>query len=451
MTESAFTSCLLDSQQELMPLLPGANIAQVAQIRSNGLYQFRKMGLPTMRDEPWKYTNVRSIDKNMFHFSTRPENGIEALDLATHQIESCCSHQMTFVDGWYSPEHSSMDELADSVELTSLGHLMESCGEAASPTEIQRIMGYLETVSNNAQHGFQAINAALVADGAVVKISKSVEKPIELLFISTGSSKQLLNLNNFIFAHNSAVATVIERYISLDSTEYLTNTSLIVELGENSSLSHYRIQNESKSAFHIGRTEVQQDSGSKFRSCSISLGAAIGRHEIEQKLREEKTECELNGLYIGQEKQHIDNYTNIVHEHPDGTSSENYAGILDGNSRAVFHGRIVVAPGAVGTNARQQNRNLLLSRNAEADTKPQLEIYADDVKCAHGATVGQLDEDAVFYLRSRGMGEEEARAVLTQAFTAELVDGIENEHVREHVAQLVRTTLHTEINLKKAA
>ena len=291
----------------------------------------------------------------------------------------------------------------------------------------------------------------MVADGAVVKISKSIEKPIELLFISTGSSKQLLNLSNFIFAHDSVAATVIERYISLDSTEYLTNTSLIVELGKNSSLKHYRIQNESKSAFHIGRTEVQQTSGSKFRSCSISLGAAIGRHEIEQKLREEKTECELNGLYIGQKRQHIDNYTNIVHEHPDGTSSENYAGILDDNSRAVFHGRIVVAPGAVGTNARQQNRNLLLSRNAEADTKPQLEIYADDVKCAHGATVGQLDEDAVFYLRSRGMGEEEARAVLTQAFTAELVDGIENEHVREHVAQLVRTTLHTEINLKKAA
>ena len=454
MRESLFATNLIQSHDALVARLPSVAVPAIADVRAQGMEHFRQVGVPTMRDEAWKYTNLRAIEKNEFRMSLKQASDLQKSDIAELELDSCDTFRMVFVDGWFCPMLSNLEDLPQGVEINSLATVVSRSGPGNTDRLLDQVLEQLQVTSKNPTHGFQAINTAFVADGAIVSVANSgtIEKPIELLFVSSGAeSRSFCNLNNFVFVEGDSDIAFIERYVPLADAEYLTNSSITVGIGANARCSHYRIQNESSEAHHIASANVLQQGSSKYRFYTVSVGASLDRHEITQVLNDEHAECELSGLCVGQGRQHIDNYTNIVHESPRGTSREYYKGILGDRARSVFHGRIRVAPGAQGTDAEQQNRNLLLSRDAEADTKPQLEIYADDVKCAHGATVGQLDEEAIFYLRSRGLGNEEARAVLTQAFATDIIDSIELDGVRKYVEKLIRNALNTDLNLKRAA
>ena len=321
------------------------------------------------------------------------------------------------------------------VEVISLARVLS--GERIVESSVYEfVTERLQERASQGSDGFTALNSALAADGAVIHVRQDVrsERALEILCVSSGDAgRRMSNLNHFVFAESGSQLNVLECYVSIADSDHLTNSSITFRIGSDAAVDHYRIQNESERAFHIGSSKINQDRNSRYRIYSLSIGALLDRHEVNESLDGENSRCELKGLYLGSGKQHIDNYTTVAHACPNGTSDEYYKGILDDRARSVFHGRIRVDMDSQHTDAQQQNKNILLSRNAEADTKPQLEIYADDVKCSHGATVGQLDENAVFYLRTRGLSEKQARAVLTRAFASEIVQDIEIEALREQV------------------
>ncbi|MDE0309733.1 MAG: Fe-S cluster assembly protein SufD [Acidiferrobacterales bacterium] len=433
--------------------LPGSSVDSVAQLRKSALARFELTGLPRITDEQWRYTNIRLLEKHLFELSQCSQSSPGDVDINRWRLPEADTYRAVFLNGWFSAELSDLVNLPDSVSVLSLAQILDSSTDADSHC-FKFALQELQTMSANAEHGFAALGAGLSADGAVVRVDSdaSLDKPLELLFLSQDDAdSRFCNVNSFIHAGRGARLQLIERYLSLGDTTHLTNSSVTFNLEGDAQVDHYRIQNESESAFHIGSAKTRQKDSSRYRIFSISLGARLNRHEVTQSLDGEHAHCELKGLYIGKGNQHIDNYTTIAHECADATSEEFYKGVLDDHARSVFHGRIKVAPGAQHTDAQQQNRNLLLSRNAEADTKPQLEIYADDVKCSHGATIGQLDENAVFYLRSRGLTQQQARTMLTDAFAAEIVREIELDPVLTEVSNLVQQKLSSDHPVQEAA
>jgi Fe-S cluster assembly protein SufD len=277
-----------------------------------------------------------------------------------------------------------------------------------------------------------------------------LHEPIHLLFVSTAHGKPTLSQpRNLIVLGVGSQATVIETWAGLSDEVYFTNAVTEVVLGDNARLDHYKLQGEAAGAFHIALTQVQQGRDSRFNSHSVALGAALARNDLRALFASQGSECTLNGLYMATGKQHLDNRTLIDHQSPRCTSRELYKGVLDGQSRGVFSGRVLVRHDAQKTDASQTNKNLLLSDEAVVDTKPQLEIFADDVKCAHGAAVGQLDEDALFYLRSRGIDQEAAKGLLTYAFASEMVNLIPLAPLRERVRELVASRLPAWEKLKE--
>ena len=433
--------------------LPGSSIDSVAQIRKNALARFALTGLPRMTDEQWRYTNIRSLEKHQFELSQSSDCKPDGVNISEWRLPKADTYRAVFLDGWFCSQLSNLENLPDTANICSLAEILEFPTNANTQS-FELALQELRSMSANAEHGFTALGAGFAADGLVVQVGSDVtlDKPLEVLFLSQrDADTRFCNVNNFVYAGKGANFQLIERYLSLGDTNHLTNSSFTFNLEADAQVDHYRIQNESECAFHIGSAKTRQKDSSRYRIFSISLGALLNRHEVIQSLDGENSHCELKGLYIGRGNQHIDNYTTIAHECADATSDEFYKGVLDDRARSVFHGRIKVAPGAQHTDAQQQNRNLLLSRNAEADTKPQLEIYADDVKCSHGATIGQLDENAVFYLRSRGLTEEQARTMLTDAFAAEIVNDIELEPVLTEVSNLVQKKLSSGNSIKEAA
>jgi len=311
------------------------------------------------------------------------------------------------------------------VTITSLADAL-----SARPEVLE---AYLGRCLPDVSHGFTALNTALLADGAYVHLSRgvSLEQPIHILYVTTDEAEaMLMQPRNLVVAEPDSQATLIEHYVANGETAYWTNTLTEVVAEANASVTHYRLQEEGLRAFHVGGLHVHLDRDSRFTSHGIDFGGRLVRNELRSVLDAEGAECHLNGLSVLGGRQHVDNHTHIDHASPRGTSREFYKGILDGRARGVFHGRIVVHPHAQHSDAEQLNHNLLLSRDAEADSKPQLEIYADDVKCSHGATVGQLDTDALFYLRSRAVDEAAARDLLTYAFARDVLQRIGLEPVR---------------------
>lgn len=453
MRESPLVRHLLEQGSSYRTNLPGTDVAAISQIRENAFRRFSLLGLPRLTDEAWRYTNVRRLEKTTYSLATAKSADVGKIDLEDVQIPELDVFRMVFLDGWYDEELSELQGLPNGVNIRSLAEIL---ADADSGRKLQPkfIFDNLKSASESASHGFAALNVAFAGDGAYVQLEAGVElpKPLEILCISsTGAINRLSNLNHFIEVADGAKIEIVERYISLLETSYVTNSSVSLKLASESKVDHYRIQNESEQAFHIGAASVHQQQSSKYRIFSLSFGALLSRHEVAPSLDGEKSHCDLLGLYMGRRSQHIDNYTVIAHESPNCSSNEFYKGILDDRSRAVFHGRIIVKPDSQKTDAQQQNKNLLLSRNAEADTKPQLEIYADDVKCSHGATVGQLDADAIFYLQSRGLSSEEARALLTKAFAVEVVEKIDLADLREYVFSLVDHSLSVTDQVREAA
>jgi len=401
-------------------------------LRKAAISRFAEIGLPTTRDEEWKYTSIAPIAKVRFgHASSKPA-GVKPGILATVMFGELTKHQLVFVNGHYSERLSSLVSLPQGVKVGSLAAAIVS-----RPTVVEAYLGRYAGYQNRA---FVALNTAFMEDGAFVHVSKGrvIDEPIHLLFISTSEGEATVSYpRNLIVLDSDSQATIIESYAGPAGQSYLTNGVTEVVVGENALLDHCKLERESERAFHVATLEGRLNRSSQFVSHSIALGGTWVRNDVNVALDGEGSDCTLNGLYMGGGERHIDNHTRIDHVKPHCTSRELYKGVLDGKSKAVFSGKIVVWKDAQKSDAKQTNKNLLLSQEASIDTKPQLEIFNNDVKCTHASTIGRLDEDAVFYLRSRGLDLEAARGLLTYAFASEVVSPIKVAPVRAELDRLL--------------
>lgn len=399
----------------------------VQALRQGGIARFAELGFPTVRHEEWKYTNVAPIAKLPFKpVAEYSRDGLSSEALEQFSFGGMPGLRLVFVNGHYSTEFSKVPAKADGLKAGSLA--------AALHTDADLIQQHLGRYARGTDNAFPALNTAFFQDGAFVRIPAGLvlEEPVHLLFLATtheaGAAVQPRNL---ILAEKQSQATVIEHYVSLADAPYFTNAVTEMVLGDNAVVEHCKIQDESAEAFHIATIQAQQNRNSRVQSHSISIGARLARNNINLVLAGEGCDSILNGLYIVKGDQLVDHHTVADHTQPRCNSHEFYHGILDGKAHGVFNGKIFVRPGAQKTDAKQTNKNLLLSCDATVDTKPQLEIFADDVKCTHGATVGQLDDEAIFYLRSRGIGLDTARKMLVHAFASDIINRIKVAPVRE--------------------
>lgn len=406
-------------------------------LRERAGESFEELDFPTTRVEEWKYTNVAPILKTPFRQVFDLElHGLRAESIGPFTFAESRRSQLVFVNGLFSRELSNLSGLPNAVVVSNLADVPAELGKVVSD--------HLGVYADYRDQTFTALNTAVIGDGAFVYIpnGKAVETPIHLLFISMASEPTVSHPRVLIVAGEGSIATVIESYCSLGEEVYFTNAVTEVFVAPGATLDHYRLQEESERAFHIGRTEVYQERSSHYTSYAISLGAEIARHDLNVALTDEHIETTIDGLYVVTGKQHADNHTTIDHQKPHCTSHQLYKGILDDRSRAVFNGIVFVREGAMLTDAHQLNKNLLLSSEATANTKPQLEIFADDVKCSHGATVGQLEDEELFYLASRGIPKEQARALLTYGFAEDVISKIKLKSVHDQLDKRVLDKLH---------
>lgn len=395
-------------------------------VRRQAIERFAELGFPTTRLEEWKFTNVDPIARMPFHSSEFRADGLPAglvadLPLAHAAFEEGCS-RIVFVNGHYNPQLSS-SVLPDKLIASSL------------TSAIKRDLPGVKLLATHAtfqNQAFVALNTAFLEDGAFISVPRDVtlDAPIYLLFVSTAAEPIASHPRSLIIVGENSQASIVEDYLAIGDGAYFTNAVTEIVARENSVVEHYKIQDENESAFHIATVQVNQERSSKFTHHSISFGGALVRNDVNVLLDGEGAECTLNGLYLAAHKQHVDNHTVIDHSQPHCSSHELYKGILDDNSSAVFNGSIIVRKDAQKTDARQSNKNLLLSENATINSKPQLEINADDVKCSHGTTIGHLDDDSIYYSRSRGIGAKEARSVLTYGFANDVLTRMKLEAVR---------------------
>jgi len=416
--------------------LPGSGLSWLRQIRKGALARFEQMGFPTPRQEDWKYTRVTPIEKRAFRSALKSRVELQPADIATYRLAALGAHQVVFVNGRYSPRLSEPGDLPKGVTVRSMAEALERI-----PAEVERHLNRYVEVDASA---FTALNTAFMEDGVYVHVAPGVDasQPIHLLFVHTPDEEELCtHPRNLIVCEEHARALVIETYAGLGDARYFCNPVTEAALAPSADLEHYKLGREGLQGFHVSTLQVHQARASRFASHSVSFGGSLVRNDINVRLDDEGTDCLLNGLYMVGGRQHVDYHTRVDHARPHGSSREYYKGILTGRARGVFNGRVYVHPDAQKTDAEQHNANLLLSRDAEVDTKPQLEIYADDVKCSHGATVGQLDENMVFYLRSRGVEESLARALLTYGFARDVVDRMSLSAVRSGLEDLLVSRL----------
>ena len=426
--DSACAGGFLAAFGERQARLAGASLPWLRCARSDALERFAVLGLPTTRDEDWKYTSVAAIERRVFGIAAEasPDRQLAAV-VARHALDG--THRLVFVDGHYVPALSHVGALPAGARVGSL-----ALAVTAYPDRLA------ESFANDgaADSGFGALNAALWSDGAWIELAPGVELelPVHLLFLTTCNDLASFP-HNLIHAGAGAAVTLIEHHAGPDDASYLTDAVTRIVLGQGARVAHTKLQQEGRRSFHIAAIHAEQAQDSRFGSHAFAFGGQLARSEIATRFGAEGCEAQLVGLYVGSGRQHVDHHTCVDHARPRGTSREIYKGVLDGNSRAVFNGRVIVRADAQQTDAQQSNRNLLLSDSAEIDTKPQLEIWADDVKCAHGATVGQLDADQLHYLRSRGIDEAAARALLIRAFAADTLGGIEHAGLRARLQTLL--------------
>ncbi len=409
----------------------------LAPVRQRAFARFAEVGIPTTRDEEWRFTPVAPLLEHPFAPVSAAARPLAAAELAPFIFGHTEWPMLVFVDGRYREELSVLPELADGVTLGSVAE--------AVTRDHPLVREHLGRYAGPEATPFTALNLAFVRDGVLLHVPAGVTlaQPVHALFVSTGDTTDAAaHPRNLIVVDAGARASFIESYVTLaPGARYLTNTVTEMVLGPQAWMEHSRIQRESESAFHLGFTQVDQARDSHYRSFTLSMGGAIARHNLHVQMNDSNVESLLYGLYLGRGTQLVDNHTAIFHDHPHCNSWEVYKGILDDRSRAVFNGKVFVKPEAQKTDAKQTNRTLLLSDGAKIDTKPQLEIFADDVKCTHGATVGQLDELPLFYARSRGIPADAARTLLTWAFAAEVIDEVAVAPVREELGRLVHARL----------
>lgn len=405
--------------------------AWLSSVRDGAIRYFSEHGFPTPHEEQWRYTNLGVLRDTHFDFSLKSDARISPETINRLRPFQIDSYRLVFIDGFFSESLSSVKSLPAGVTATGL--------RSALNTHVPKIEPHLTRWAGFEHNPFAALNTALFRDGAFVYFEEGavLEKPLELVFISASSGKIISHPRNLIISGRKSRASVIESYISLSKDAYFTNAVTEIILEEGASLNHLKFQREGASAFHIGTTRTHQEKNSVFSSASVDFGGKLVRHNLSVSLDGEGAETRLFGLYLTEGEQHVDHNTFISHPSPHGQSRQVYKGILDGKSTAIFSGKIFVHKDAQKTDAAQTNKNLLLSDEATVDTKPHLEIFADDVKCTHGAAVGQLDEAAVFYFKSRGLDEQTARSVLCFGFANEVIENVPIESVRAPLAALV--------------
>ncbi len=433
-----------DSYPRLKGLVASREPGWAQNRRDEGFEAFASLGFPTKKIEEWRHTNVDAIAKSDF---TPPER---AIDIAVPDalVETALlggfeAHRLVFVNGRFSAELSDASALPSGVRLVNLASAID--GDDPFVAEALGRLVDLRTAP------FPALNAAFMTDGALLAIDAGVtiSRPIHIVFLASGDGAAAIFPRNLIVAGEGASATIVESYEGVGDG-YFTNAVSEISIGAGANVDHYRLQRESLGAFHTSLTQVAQGEGSVYANHSLSLGGRLVRNDINAMMGGDRVETYLNGLFVADGARHVDHHTQVDHAHPNGHSNEKYKGVLGGRATGVFRGRIHVHPDAQKTDAYQNNKNLLLTRDATVHTKPQLEIYADDVKCSHGATVGQLDEEAIFYLRSRGVGRNDARMILVRAFAGEILANIKVAALRERLEESMETWMPVDLTGDRA-
>jgi Fe-S cluster assembly protein SufD len=414
-------------------------------LRKAGMARFAKLGFPTTHDEDWRFTNVTPLAKLPFKPMFEPAADATAKSaLKNYIFANAPGPRLVFVNGHYSATLSSVGKLPAGVKVSSLAAALTS-----DSAFIKKQLGRCALTEGNS---FAALNQAFFLDGGFVHVPAgvSIVEPIQFIFVSTAKqSGETIQPRNLIVAGADSKATVIESYISADTTAYFTNAVTEIVAGDNAALEYVKFQDESADAFHLATIAGELGRASNVKIHSFALGAKLSRNNIRANLAGEGLECILNGLYLTRGEQLADHHMVVEHAQPHCASHEYFNGILDDKSKGVFHGRIFVRPIAQKTDAKQTNKNLLLSDDATVDTRPQLEIYADDVKCTHGATVGQLNDESIFYLRSRGIGKDTARRMLIHAFAGEIIARVKCDPIREELDKIVWERLEANPHLAK--
>ncbi len=406
------------------------------------IHSFRKIAalniaelyFPTVRDEEWRYTDISPILAHQFNFAS-VAGTIEKEQIEQYLFNHSGYTTLVFINGILDSKLSNIPVADENLVIMSLKEAFES-----HQSVVEEYIGK-NTATNKGI--FSEINSAFLSDGAFVLIRKNtvVDKPIHILFLSSVENELIIRPRNLFILEDNAQASLIENYESLNDSVYFTTAVSEVNLGKNAHLNHVRIQNESLNAFHISLSETTIDTSGNYTYYNLDFGSKIARNNFHTTFIGQNAECNLNGLYLLNDGQTIDNHTMIDHSQPNCRSNELYKGVLSGKSRAVFNGKVLVRKDAQKTNAFQSNKNILLSDEATVDTKPQLEIFADDVKCSHGATIGQLDEESLFYLRSRGFSLEQAKRTLVSAFADNVIEKICHKVVLEYLEQIIHQKL----------
>ncbi|MGR9106508.1 MAG: Fe-S cluster assembly protein SufD [Gammaproteobacteria bacterium] len=416
---------------EVQASLPGNQLAWLKNARDLALAAFSDKGFPSPREEEWRYTNIAPIERKRFQTPSRASGTIDTDLLKSFRIDGAAA--LVFVNGHFEKELSDLPDFGRGIVVCPMAEALEKHAE-----RVEHVFG---TLLKQERNGFLAFITALFTDGAFVYIPKNVaiDSAVQWIFVSTGEDS-LATTRNLVIAEPGAQAEMIESHIGPEGSGYLNASVSELLLGDQARVGWAKLQSESDRGFHFGGLYARAGRGARLDHASYSFGGLLTRSEVHVDLQE-AAECSLNGLFLGTGRQHVDHHTRIRHLEAHGVSRESYKGILDQRARGVFQGRIIVERDAQKTDAEMSNRNLLLSSDAEIDTKPQLEIYADDVKCAHGVTVGQLDEQSVFYLQSRGVDRESARNMLTFAFANEMVEKVKSKELRSLIQREVLASL----------
>lgn len=416
----------------------------LARLRESAMDRFEQLGFPSVKEEEWKYTNVAPISRVNFEpvVGPREARSFDAAEIANLSYPETEATTLIFRNGILTlnqelnlPEGVVAIDLAEAIVDDRYGEVVR------------------EHLARNADYnanGFTALNTALFSSGAFIFIPRDlvIESPLHLLFISdTLNAKPASFPRVLIVAEANSRATLLESYAGLGDATYFTNAVLEIVLKEGARLEHYKIQRESGEAFHVATTSAALGSSSSYDTTTINFGGQLSRHDIQVRMNHEGAECWVDGLYMVGASQHTDTHSVIDHQQPHCSSHQLYKGILDGKSRAVFNGKIFVRHGAQKTDAMQTNKNLLLSDEARIDTKPQLEILADDVKCAHGAAVGQIDENELFYLETRGIHPDLAKNLLTYGFAEEVIDKIKIQSIKKQLDEAVLNRINARLEV----
>ncbi len=405
----------------------------LTEVRRSAIAELESCGFPTVRDEDWKFTNLTSAVSGGFSLATGTVGGVGIESWVDRIAGQEDGTLLVFAAGRWAGEYSREPVLPGEAYAGSLAALLER--------DPDRALGHFGCALDARAHGFVALNTALFEDGAAIVVPEGVriEAPVHLLFVGPPAGRPCTYLpRNLIVLEEGAAATVIEHYVGEEQAGYFTDAATEIHLGCGAQLEHIKIQDEATAGYHVNRIEVRQERESRLTARTLSLGAKLSRSETHVHLAGSGAECELTGLALGTGGRHVDHFTAIDHAASCTRSTQVYKGVCSGHSRAVFTGKVLVREGTEKVSAEQTNKNLLLSAHALVETRPQLEIYADDVQCSHGATVGQLDQDMLFYIRQRGIDEGDARALLTYAFASDIVDDLPAGRLREAVAAQVR-------------